>query len=159
MPFLFYIIPFSFKLEYLSSPIITWSKSSMPNILPHSLILLVISISSLLGVTSPLGWLWVKITLEALLRIAVLKTSLGWTMLVFIDPIDTVFIEVILFLTSKVNKTKCSRSVPSKIFIYYCKNIIRWTYLLIFNKHTFYFLHLYRYNIYSIHKIKSFHLS
>ena len=35
-------------------------------------------------------------------------------MLVFIDPIDTVFIEVILFLTSKVNKTKCSRSVPSK---------------------------------------------
>ena len=55
---------------------------------PASTNLFVIAISSLLGSKFPLGWLCIKNMLALLLSIAVLKTSLGWTMLELRFPTD-----------------------------------------------------------------------
>ena len=67
-------------------------------------------ISSLLGVQSPLGWLCEISIEEALLSIAVLKISLGWTIEEFKLPKLATVIELILFLVSSVKTTNASLS-------------------------------------------------
>ena len=61
-----YINFFSLKLKTLFLVIIIWSKTSMPMILPASMILLVISRSAFEGSGSPEGWLWTNIIEAAL---------------------------------------------------------------------------------------------
>lgn len=51
--------------------------------------------SLLLGLQSPLGWLWTKIMLVELVIIADLKTSIGVVFIVLIEPIATIDTEVI----------------------------------------------------------------
>lgn len=65
----------------------------MPRILLLLLKSKVSSISCLLGVGSPLGWLWTRIMLVELVIIAVLKTSEGVVFKVLIEPIETIDIE------------------------------------------------------------------
>ena len=64
---LFYINPFSLKLKNPFLPTIIWSITSTPKILPASINLFVIVISSSEGSGSPEGWLWAKTTDAALL--------------------------------------------------------------------------------------------
>ena len=71
-----------------------WSINLIPNISPLSLNLSVMSLSSLLGVGSPDGWLLNSIIEAELLRIAGLKTSLGCTSELFRFPTETTFITV-----------------------------------------------------------------
>ena len=70
-----------------------WSKSLIPNNSLHLLNRKVSLISVLLGVGSPLGWLWVKIMLEEFEMMAVLKISDGVVFKVLIEPIETIDIE------------------------------------------------------------------
>lgn len=82
------------KLKKLSSPIIMWSKNLIPSKLLHLTNRKVSLISCLLGVESPLGWLWTRIMLVELVIIVVLKTSEGVVCKEFIVPIDIIDIEV-----------------------------------------------------------------
>lgn len=70
-----------------------WSKNLIPSKLLHLTNRKVSLISWLLGVGSPVGWLWTRIILLELVIIAVLKTSEGVVFKVLIEPIETIDIE------------------------------------------------------------------
>ena len=69
---------------------IIWSTMFIPIIFPVLLSLWVISKSCWLGVGSPLGWLWISSNDAVDSLIAGIITSLGWTMLAFRLPSETV---------------------------------------------------------------------
>ena len=70
-----------------------WSKNLIPSKLLHLTNCKVSLISVLLGVGSPLGWLWTRIILLELVIIVVLKTSEGVVFKVLMEPIETIDIE------------------------------------------------------------------
>src|SRR5690554_7249832 len=70
-------------------------------------------ISSVLGVKSPDGWLWQRITELALLIMAFLKTSLGCTIELLIVPTDTTSWSITRFVVFKKATTKASLSYIS----------------------------------------------
>lgn len=66
-PFLYHLNNFcSLKLVYLLSPIIMWSNSGISICSPAPATLSVSSLSALLGVGSPLGWLCTRMIFTAL---------------------------------------------------------------------------------------------
>ena len=69
--------PNSFMLQYLLPARITWSRTSMPMMLPASMRRAVRATSSPLGDGSPDGWLWKRTTAVARWAAAVRKTSAG----------------------------------------------------------------------------------
>jgi len=84
------IYPSFFMLQYLFSPMITWSTTGMSIILPDLTSLWVMEISCLLGSGSPLGWLWTRmIDAQGYLRVSA-KTSRGCTMAADIEPMEIV---------------------------------------------------------------------
>ena len=84
------IYPSFFMLQYLFSPMITWSTTGMSIILPDLTSLRVTEISCLLGSGSPLGWLWTRmIDAQGYLRVSA-KTSRGGTMAADIEPMEIV---------------------------------------------------------------------
>lgn len=78
-----------------------WSITFIPNNFPTSFNCLVIIISLLEGLTLPEGWLWIQIILVALNKYASLNTSLGWTRLWLIVPINNNLSLIIWFLVSR----------------------------------------------------------
>ena len=74
------------KLLKVFPAIIIWSKTLISIIIPASTKFLVTFISSLDGSAFPDGWLCNKMIEAALSEIAILKTSLGCTILLFNVP-------------------------------------------------------------------------
>lgn len=66
--------------------------------------------SDLLGVGSPLGWLWISIILEEFDIIAVLKISEGAVFKELLVPIEIIDKEVIYPFESKVMQVRISLS-------------------------------------------------
>lgn len=85
-------------LQNRPSPRIIWSNTRIFINSPASFSFLVISISALLGSTSPLGWLWKAIIAPALFCNAAAKTSLGRTSASSRLPTLMMWMPVILFL-------------------------------------------------------------
>ena len=83
-----------------------WSFKETPNNFPASIIRLVVIISSLLGVGSPLGWLWSKRIETPFFRKAERKISLGSAIEVLIVPTDNNSSANTRFLLSKISKSK-----------------------------------------------------
>src|SRR5262249_33324226 len=71
------INPFDRKEKCFLGPMMTWSCTSMPSGLAAATICRVTSISALLGLTSPLGWLCTKTRLDAPFSSARFTTSRG----------------------------------------------------------------------------------
>src|SRR5215470_4420490 len=91
-----------------------WSRTLMPRSFPASTKRLVRTRSSWLGWGAPEGWLWQQSKAAALLRMAGLKHSLGWTTDAVREPIDTVLMPMTLFFWSSMATRKCSRSTAPR---------------------------------------------
>jgi len=78
-------------------PIITLSKTFIPNSSPVSFNFLFIFKSSGLGVGSPLGWLWTRIIFEEAFRMAGRKTSRGWMIEASRIPLEIRWFPMMLF--------------------------------------------------------------
>src|SRR5690606_41465228 len=103
-----YMNPFSFREMNGWSPMMTWSSSSMPMMLPASTRRFVTSMSAGDGAGVPAGWLWAQ-TIEAEeRRTASRKISRGWTMEAFRLPTKMVWRCMTWFLILRNKTTKCS---------------------------------------------------
>ena len=87
----------------MSFPIIIWSITGIFIIEPIFISDSVTSISWILGLTSPLGWLWITIMLDALSKNAYLNTSLGWTVDELSVPLNNSLNDISLDLVSRYN--------------------------------------------------------
>jgi len=81
-----YILPISLNEQYPFPPMIKKSKIPIPTIFPASFSRSQVCSSSLDGFNDPEGWLWTNMIAVALLNIAALNTSRGWTIDSFTVP-------------------------------------------------------------------------
>jgi len=97
----FHIFPISLNEQYPFPAMIKKSNIPIPIIFPASFNRSQVCSSSLDGFNDPEGWLWTSMIAVALLNIAALNTSRGWTIDSFTVPIVQIWYPTTWFWESK----------------------------------------------------------